>query len=140
MKITAFELSLGEILNVAHGAVEGGTSYWGEIKDYKWSGPDGWYADSEKKGDLGHTPKDLADDFVLFRIAEADNRLSEEEATHGLGVWHPITVGDIRRGALIAVNKAPHLFEVHGDEFASRDAYGDDAIVQCAIYGEIIYG
>lgn len=140
MKITGFELTVGEILNVAHGAVEGGSTYWAETKGYRWSGPDGWYTDSEKHGDLGSKPKELADDFVLFHIAEADNRLSDEEAEHGLGVWHAITVGDIRRGALIAMNKVPHLFEVRGDEFASRDAWGDDAIVQCAVYGDIIYG
>ena len=53
-------------------------------------------------------------------------------------VVHPVTLQTLLTGAAVMAEKYPHMFkDLVGD---SGDALTGDALLQCAIFGEAVYG
>lgn len=66
-------------------------------------------------------------------IAEDDQKTAAKPG------WHKIGPADILRGLQICATKYPHVFaHWHHDQIG--DASSADVIVQCAIFGEAVYG
>ena len=135
------DLTAEEAGNIVITAAEGGIGYWSQIQ------PDPGYAYTRWMPDLPDgsmgEPISVPDDFVFYRIAA----LNEDEDGYDRGKLYDITPALVRRGLEIAMSKARHdlvkdvvLGCAREDWTGEIDADGADAIIQCGVYGEIIWG
>ena len=83
MKILAIELTNEDAADIVHGAVEGGTGYWAEVRNYNWSS---WYEKDPNKSTHEYTAErirlDLPDDFVFVEIREDDEQVEPERVNN----------------------------------------------------------
>lgn len=142
MKINSVTITNEDAADIVHGAIEGGTNYWAECRNYNWQD---WY----EKDPLRSTPrydgeriKDLPDDYVFVEIREDEEALGEEVAN---AKWFQITKKDLERGVIALIENCPHL--IHGvsnrgagDIEMDFDATSCDVIFQYAVFGEVVYG
>jgi hypothetical protein len=136
VKITGIRLTNEDAADIVHGAVEGGTNYWAEVKDYKWST---WYKDPEST--LSSIREDLPEDFVFVNIREDAEQLDLDEEPK----WVGLTKENLERGVIGLIEKYPHLIHGvsnrgEGDVEFDFDATSCDVIVQLAVFGEVVYG
>ena len=110
MKVTAVEISAEDMENIVCTAFEGGINYW-------CSSADGMHTQAE----------DYCPDGWAYRL-----RLNEEDDTE------PATLDaeTLQKGIMICLEKFPWHVQLDGD----FDAGNADAIVQCAVFGDIVYG
>jgi hypothetical protein len=137
MKIKALELTPKDATDIVIGAIEGGTGYWAECKNYKWTN---WYLDNGESLD----PKMLRDIprfEVLVRIKEDEEQVAPERNPND---WFEITIANLEVGTALALERFPHLFNgfsgENGDVEMDLDATGCDVIFQMTIFGTVVYG
>lgn len=136
MKVLKVALDNEDIANIIHGAVEGGTNYWGEVRKYKWTT---WYEpDPERSTEhyKAERVKNLPEDFVFVEIRE-DKTLTDP--VRDPNTWFPLTREAIERGVCMVLEKYGHLLHARDGDL-DTDATGYDAIVQMAMFGELVYG
>jgi hypothetical protein len=140
MKVLKVSLSNEDVAGIIHTAVEGGTNYWGEVRGYKWTT---WYEpDPEKSYDdeygsyKAERVKGLPKDFVFVEIREDEDLTDPERKPN---TWFPLTREAIERGVCMVLENHGHLINIRDGEI-DTDAYGADAIVQMAVFGELVYG
>jgi len=142
MKITGIRITDEDAADIVHGAVEGGTNYWAEVKDYNWKD---WYEKDEERSREGYVAerikRDLPKGFVFVSIREDAEQLDLEEEPK----WVGLRKDDIERGVIGLIERYPHL--IHGvssrgdgDVEFDFDATSCDVIVQLALFGEVVYG
>ena len=131
------DLTSEEAGDIVVTAAEGGIGYWSQIESYDYRR---WMPDIN--GHLGDAIS-VPDDFVFYRIAA----LNEDEDGYDRDKLYDITLVLVRRGLEIAMSKARHdlvkdvvLGCAREDWTGEIDADGADAIIQCGVYGEIIWG
>lgn len=129
------QLTAEECGDIAVTAAEGGIGYWSVIQTYKpsrWT-PDGF---DVVQGNLA-----VADDFVFYTI-EYENPESNEPPR----LTADITPELLRRGFRLAIDKAradlvQRVLGLPREDWTGEiDADGADAIVQCGVFGEIVFG
>lgn len=79
----------------------------------------------------------IEDDCADILLGGGKINIHEMEEDDGEGN-HEITLDDIRRGLEIVKDKYPHAWTSLVDEQA--DLWDYDAILQCAVFGELVYG
>ena len=142
MKINSITLTNEDAADIVHGAIEGGTNYWAECRNYNWQD---WY----EKDPLRSTPrydgeriKDLPDDYVFVEIREDEESLGEEVKD---AQWYKITKHNLEKGVIALIENNPHLIHGvshrgNGDVEFDFDATSCDVIFQYAVFGEVVYG
>ncbi|CAB4177580.1 hypothetical protein UFOVP1344_27 [uncultured Caudovirales phage] len=143
MKINSITLTNEDAADIVHCAVEGGTNYWAEVKDYNWKD---WY----EKDPLRSTPRydgerikvDLPDDYVFVWIREDAEQVEPERFSN---LWIPLDRKTLEKGVIALIENVPHLIHGvsnrgEGDIEFDFDGTSCDVIVQYAIFGEVIYG
>ena len=109
----ALSVTHQELADVIISGVEGGISYWARVKDYRWD----------------CTPS-------MTHVVLQEDFPAEECVLSG---WHMLGIKDIARGMSIAAEKYPHVMAQW-----LRDRNGDagtsDVFIQCALFGEAVYG
>jgi hypothetical protein len=135
------DLTAEEAGTIVITAAEGGIGYWSQIQPdpgYKYTR---WMPDNPD-GSVGE-PISVPDDFVFYRIAA----LNEDEDGYDEDKLYDITPAVVRRGLEVAMTKARHdlvkdvvLFSSREDWTGEIDADGADVIIQCGLFGEIVYG
>lgn len=102
-------------------AVEGGTGYWAQASAYKWSGDDTYPASVELTDDIDANRDTHPVDIVT--VANAMYRI----------VYDPTVKlsASIREAVTTALFLPTH---------ADLDAADADAVVQVALFGEVVYG
>lgn len=143
MKINSITLTNEDAADIVHCAVEGGTNYWAEVKDYKWKD---WYeVDPLKSSEryVGERIKvDLPDDYVFVWIREDAEQVEPERFSN---LWIPLDRKTLEKGVIALIENVPHLIHGvsnrgEGDIEFDFDGTSCDVIVQYAIFGEVIYG
>lgn len=76
--------------------------------------------------------EDIWADLLLRGGKIAVSDIEDDEETHVL------TLDDIKNGFVIVMAKYPGMFNAIVEE--TGDLYDADAVIQCAIFGEIVYG
>lgn len=76
--------------------------------------------------------EDIWADLLLRGGKIAVSDIEDGEKTHVL------TLDDIKNGFVIVMAKYPSMFEAIVEE--TEDLYDADAVIQCAIFGEVVYG
>jgi len=144
MKINSITLTNQDAADIVHCAVEGGTNYWAEVKDYNWRD---WY--ESEKNPLAETDRwagdklrDLPDDYVFVWIREDDEQVEPERFSN---TWIALDKKTLEKGVIALIENMPHLIHGvdhrgEGDVEMDFDATSCDVIVQYAIFGEVIYG
>ena len=108
-------------------AVEGGTGYWAEVRNYKWS------RDEETGQMMGAT----------VELRSEIPRTSDPEP------WFMVNLETIERGIIRLKDKNfkinPNLLGLilaaeRNDDASDIDAEAADCIVQAALFGELVYG
>lgn len=143
MKINSITLTNEDAADIVHTAVEGGTNYWAEVKDYNWQD---WY----EKDPLRSTPRydgeriklDLPEDYVFVQMREDDEQVEPERAINS---WVPITRKNLEKGVIMLIENMPHLIHGvsnrgEGDIEFDFDGTSCDVIIQYAMFEEVIYG
>ncbi len=54
--------------------------------------------------------------------------------------WHIIDMGALQKAIQIILDKYPHHIGALIGDFNNQDALTGDVLIQCAIFGDIIYG
>ena len=142
MKITGLRLTNEDAADIVHGAIEGGTGYWAECRNYNWKD---WYEKDEKRSTETYTAekiKDLPDDYVFVEIREDAEQVEPERFSAS---WIPLTRENLEKGVIALFENMPHLIHGvsnrgEGDVECDFDATSCDVIVQYAIFGDVIYG
>jgi hypothetical protein len=142
MKIVEILLSNKDAADIVHTAVEGGTTYWAEVKSYNWKD---WYEpDPERSSDTYQAEriKDLPEGYVFVQIRE-DKYLVEPE--RAINTWIPVTRLMLEKGVRMLLENLPHLVgQVEKDDEGGVEMDFDgtacDVIMQYAIFEEVIYG
>jgi hypothetical protein len=143
VKINSITLTNEDAADIVHCAVEGGTNYWAEVKDYKWKD---WYeVDPLKSSEryVGERIKvDLPDDYVFVWIREDAEQVEPERFSN---LWIPLDRKTLEKGVIALIENVPHLIHGvsnrgEGDIEFDFDGTSCDVIVQYAIFGEVIYG
>ena len=110
MKINSITLTNEDAADIVHCAVEGGTNYWAEVKDYKWKD---WYeVDPLKSSEryVGERIKvDLPDDYVFVWIREDAEQVEPERFSN---LWIPLDRKTLEKGVIALIENVPHL--IHG--------------------------
>ena len=142
MKINSITLTNEDAADIVHCAVEGGTNYWAEVREYNWQD---WY----EKDPLRSTPqwngeriKDLPDDYVFVQIREDADQVDPARISRE---WMSLTRHNLEKGVIALIENCPHLIHGvdnrgNGDVEMDFDATSCDVIVQYALFGEVIYG
>lgn len=115
------------LIDVFCTAVEGGITYWAEIRRYHWT--------NDPKGNpLDHPDVDGFYAIVREEDEEDDLRIDREVIERGV---QRILSGDnvVGQWLLDAVQAAADNYDA-----GEIDADGADAIVQAGLFGEIVYG
>lgn len=113
MKVKAVELSAEDMENIVCTAFEGGINYW-------CSSADGMHIQTEN-----YCPEGWAYSIhVIDELADDDTRPATLDAEA------------LQKGITICLEKYPWHVDLSGD----FDAENADSIVQCAVFGDIIYG
>jgi hypothetical protein len=140
MRITGLKITNKDAADVVITAVEGGTNYWAEVKDYNWST---WYEKDEARSNETYSfdrVKDLPEDFVFVQIREDAEQVEPERFSN---TWIPLTREVIEKGVRLCFERYPQLITVdegsNGEVDFNVDADGADVIVQLAIFEEVIY-
>lgn len=139
MKIKSIELTAKDATDIVIGAIEGGTGYWAECKDYRWTE---WYEPNTGIGGGVHTDllKVIPRDQVLVRIREDEDQTEPERNPND---WFEITIENLERGVALALERYPHLFNAmggsDGDVEMDLDATGCDIIFQLTMFGVLTY-
>lgn len=111
-----FNLSEGTFHDQVTSAIEGGSNYWARI-------------------DVGPHQLGWRNYFAAkFTIIE----ISDEKAGAVQGRTYELTLDKLKAGLQILADKYPHHFKDVIDE--TGDATTGDVLVQCALFGEIVYG
>jgi hypothetical protein len=110
MKVKLIELSSDDMENIICASFEGGSTYWCS------------QADPQHEETDDYCPEGWA--YQLINSEEEDN---------APGILNAET---LHKGVMICLEKFPLHVQLDGD-FDASDA---DAIVQCAVFGDIIYG
>jgi hypothetical protein len=123
-------LTLEQISDVLCSALEGGSNYWYFIEEY--INPTTWEFRSEPKRDNGF---DFAQDYPLnpggaLMISNKDD--------FGQGSITRLDLAAIQKGLAILGEKYPHILSDILSE--NTDAGTGDALLQCSLFGDIIYG
>ena len=142
MKITGLVLTDEDAADIVHGAIEGGTGYWAECRNYNWQD---WYEKDEERSTDTYTRekiKDLPDDYVFVEIREDEDAIGEEVKD---AKWFQITRGLLEKGVVALIENHPHLIHGashrgNGDIEFDFDATSCDVIFQYAVFGELVYG
>lgn len=137
MKIVQVQLEGKDLADIVHTAIEGGINYWGECRNYKWTT---WYEpdpENSRENYKAEKIKDLPDNFVYVEVREDSYQLGETTRTPN--TWVKIRKADLERGFALAFAKHPHMYHARDGE-VDMDAYGADAIIQYAVFGELVYG
>ena len=140
MKIKALELTAKDATDIVIGAIEGGTGYWAECKDYRWKN---WYVDpTAKYGEANYEKlRDIPRFEVLVRIKEDADQVDPERSPND---WFEITIANLEVGTALALERYPHLFNgfsgENGDVEMDLDATGCDVIFQMTVFGTVVYG
>jgi len=140
MKIKALELTPKDATDIVIGAIEGGTGYWAECKDYRWKN---WYiAPDAKYGEENYNKlRDIPRFEVLVRIKEDKDQVDPQREPND---WFEITIANLEVGTALALERYPHLFNgiggSEGDVEFDLDATGCDVIFQMTVFGEVVYG
>lgn len=118
-----------QISDVLCSALEGGSNHWYLIDDFVV--PTTWEFDSEpKRPRSGHWPHDYP-----LNPGGALMISSPEDPDQGI---KRLDAEAIQRGLAVLAEKYPHhlldLLEETGD------AYTGDALLQCSLFGDIVYG
>lgn len=132
MKITQVVLEPKDAVNIVVGAIEGGTGYWAECKDYRWKA---WY-EGEALND--ENLRDIPRDEVLVRIKEDEDN---GEPSRDNNDWFEITTENLEKAVCAVLNsKYAHTisFMGYGEEI-DVDATGADIIFQYAMFGELVF-
>jgi hypothetical protein len=131
MKILGIRLTNEDAADIVHCAIEGGTNYWAECRNYNWQE---WY-------DGDNVREDLPDDYVFVEIREDEELVDPELAN----VWLSITRHNLEKGVIALIEHHPHL--IHGvsnrgggDVEFDFDATSCDVIFQYAVFGKVVYG
>ncbi len=143
MKITGIRLTDEDAADIVHCAVEGGTNYWAEVKDYNWKD---WYEKDEERSREGYVAerikRDLPDDYVFVNIREDSDQVDPERFS---ATWMPLTRKVLEKGVIGLIERYPHLIHGvsnrgEGDVEFDFDATSCDVIVQLALFEEVVYG
>ena len=142
MKITGLVLTNEDAADIVHGAIEGGTGYWAECRNYNWQD---WYEKDEERSTETYTRekiKDLPDDYVFVEIREDADQVEPERFSN---TWIPITRAVLEKGVIALFENMPHL--VHGvsnrgegDIECDFDATSCDVIFQYGVFEDVVYG
>ncbi len=109
-----FKLSEGTFHNQVTSAIEGGSNYWASI-------------------DVGKHEPGWRNYFTAkFTIIEGD-----EKAGAVQDKTYELTLDKLKAGLQVLADKYPHHFKDIVDE--TGDATTGDVLVQCALFGEIVY-
>lgn len=112
----AFKLSEGSLHDHVTSAIEGGSNYWARI-------------------DVGKHEPGWRNYFTAkFTIIED----SDEKAGAIQGNSYELTLDKLKAGLQVMADKYPHHFVDIIRE--TGDATTGDVLVQCALFGEIVYG
>lgn len=142
MKITGLVLTNEDAADIVHGAIEGGTGYWAECRNYNWQD---WYEKDEERSTERYTRekiKDLPYDYVFVEIMEDEDAIGEDVPDKK---WFQLTRGVLERGVIGLIENYPHLIHGvsnrgNGDIECDFDATSCDVIVQLAVFGKVVYG
>jgi hypothetical protein len=112
-------------------ALEGGSNYWYWIDEFVE--PSAWLFESEPKPEKG---THYAQDYALnpggaLIISDQGDDDEDQEAKR-------LDTEAIQRGLIILAEKYPHHFANILSE--NYDAYTGDALLQCSLFGELVYG
>jgi hypothetical protein len=143
MKIVEIILTNKDAADIVHTAVEGGTNYWAEVKNYNWKD---WYEpDPTKLNDTYKSERikeSLAEDHIFVQIREDDEQVEPERA---INTWIPVTRIMLEKGVKMLLENMPHLIghverDDEGGVEMDFDGTACDVIMQYAIFEEVIYG
>lgn len=143
MKINSITLTNEDAADIVHCAVEGGTNYWAEVKDYKWKD---WYEKNPVQNSEHYVSEriktSLSDDYVFVWIREDSEQVKPERFSN---LWIPLDRKTLEKGVIALIENVPHLIHGvshrgEGDVEMDFDATSCDVIVQYAIFGKVIYG
>jgi hypothetical protein len=111
-----FRLSEGTFHDQVTAAIEGGSNYWARV-------------------DVGEHQPGWRNYFTAkFTIIE----ISDEKAGAIKGQTYELSLDKLKAGLQVLAEKYPHHF---GDVIREMgDATTGDVLVQCALFGEIVYG
>lgn len=111
-----FKLSEGTFHNHVTSAIEGGSNYWARI-------------------DVGQHQPGWRNYFTArFTITE----MGDEQAGAVHGETYDLSLDKLKQGLQVLANEYPHHFK---DVIAETgDATTGDVLVQCALFGTIVYG
>lgn len=123
-------LTLEQISDVLCSALEGGSNYWYVIEEYVT--PPTWEFESEPKcGDGHHWPQD-------FPLNPGGALIISDKDDFEQGSITRLDLEAIQKGLAILGEKYPHILSNILAENA--DADDGDALLQCSLFGDIIYG
>lgn len=140
MRIKEIELTARDAVDIVIGAIEGGTGYWAECKDYRWRD---WYVDPDAGyGSEDHDVlREISRFEVLVRIKEDADQVDPQREPND---WFEITIANLETGVAQALGRFPHLFNAMGgvgaDVEFDLDATACDVIFQMTVFGEVVYG
>lgn len=128
------DLTNAECGEIAITAAEGGIGYWSVIERYEYKR---WHTEAS---DFLHVRDDLPDDFVFYTI-EYENPNDEYPPR----LTADITPDLLRRGLTVAIAKYPHMlrdvFSLSREDWTGEiDSDIADNIVQCGVFGEVVFG
>ena len=135
MKITGVVLEPSDAVNIVIAAIEGGTNYWAECRDYKWKR---WYINPDAKyGDENYDKlRDIPRDEVLVRIREDEDN---GEPTQENNEWFEITTEKLEQAVCAMLNGEHAAAITITDNEIDVDANGGDAIFQYAMFGKLVF-
>jgi hypothetical protein len=114
MKVTAVELESEDMENIVCTAFEGGINYWCDTAE-----------GAHPKNDDAYCPEGWAYNlYVTDECADDETKPATLDAE------------SLQKGITICLTKYPWHVNLDGD----FDAENADAIIQCAVFGDIIYG
>jgi hypothetical protein len=134
MKIKAeIEITLERISDLLCSAIEGGSNYWYRIDEFI-EPPQMTYRTDEAKV-YRHLDYPLNEGGALLISAHAEDEDGDE--VYGLKQWR-LDLTTIEKGLTIMAEKYPR----HWSDFVQEndDAETSDVFLQCALFGEIIFG
>lgn len=133
--VANISISLHEVRNLLCNGIEGGIGYWATISGYKLA--EGLKYEDFKEGGKMQEPDCYFHPFELIPTVPGcvlliqDNE-DESEPTFELTLEKLVKSFDVMR------EKCPHHL---GDFFSGNDdATTGDVFIQCALFGEIVYG
>lgn len=130
------------LADVITSAIEGGTGYWAAVHAYRWEG----LPAAERYAVIG--VEDEEDEKIEALAAKLGRKPTLSEAIEARAVYKLTCetiargIGRIARGEIrINTALAKTIYAANRESDAGEiDAEGADAIVQAALFGELVYG